>query len=63
MKLQMKRGASEKINHQANEMSLYSGMAMVQCILFCTVESQIEAVEQHFRWEVLYNLYALHVGA
>lgn len=30
---------------------------------FGTVEGQIGLVERHFRWEVLYNHCALHVGA
>jgi hypothetical protein len=63
MKLQMKKEALEKMNRPANEMTLDSGTAMVQSILFGTVEGQIGMVEQHFRWEVLYNLYVLHVGA
>jgi len=59
----MKREALEKINRQANEMPLDSGTAMVQLISFGTVEGQFGLVEQHFLWEVLYNHYALHVGA
>ena len=33
------------------------------CHSFGTVEGQIGLLEQHSRWQVLYNQYALHVGA